>query len=126
MKYLILPKATTPYLGPGAHSFDGKTRWSNPSSRQIYEEQIRNGVCPAINHERLTTAQLRLEKLFLGFRTRRGININAFNEALHADILTEKREILVRLGKEGLVVIENDFIRPALSGMALADQLTLI
>ena len=56
----------------------------------------------------------------------RGIDINAFNEALHADILTEKREILVRLGKEGLVVIENDFIRPALSGMALADQLTLI
>ena len=118
----------TPYLGlgPGAHSFDGKTRWSNPSSRQIYEEQIRNGVCPATNHERLTTGQLRLEKLFLGFRTRRGINIDAFNEALHANILAEKREILARLEKEVLVVIENGFIRPTLSGMALADQLTLI
>ena len=117
-----------PYLGlgPGGHSFDGKTRWSNPSSLQIYLEQIRNHICPAMNHERLTTEQLRLEKLFLGFRTKRGIDIGAFNEALHADILVEKKEILSRLEKEGLVVIEDGFIRPTLSGMALADQLALI
>jgi len=118
----------TPYLGlgPGAHSFDGKTRWSNPSSLQIYQDQIRNHTCPAINHERLTAEQLHLEKLFLGFRTRKGIGINSFNAALHTDILAEKKEILSRLEKEGLIVIKDGFIRPTLSGMALADQLALI
>jgi len=118
----------TPYLGlgPGAHSFDGKTRWSNPSSLQAYGEQINNGICPAINHEELTREQLYLEKLFLGFRTRRGIDIGAFNATLCADILEEKKEILARLGKDGLLVIEDGFIRPTLSGMALADQLALI
>jgi len=118
----------TPYLGlgPGAHSFDGKIRWSNPSSLQTYQEQISNHTCPAMNHEQLTAEQLRLEKLFLGFRTKRGINIAAFNEALHTDILAEKRKILSSLEKEGLLVIEDGFIRPTLSGMALADQLALI
>ena len=118
----------TPYLGlgPGAHSFDGTTRWSNPSSLQTYQKQIRSHICPAINHEELTATQLRLEKLFLGFRTQRGIDIKAFNGALCADILAEKRETLSRLEKEGLIVIEDGFIRPTLSGMALADQLALI
>ncbi len=117
-----------PYLGlgPAAHSFDGKRRWWNRKSLARYLEDLDKGLAPVEEDECLTPDQLRLETLFLGFRTRRGIDIARFDRDFGSDILSEKAEILARYTQEGLIVIENGFIAPTLAGMAVADQLALI
>jgi oxygen-independent coproporphyrinogen-3 oxidase len=117
-----------PYLGlgPAAHSFDGKRRCWNRKSLARYLEDLDKGLAPVEEDECLTPDQLRLETLFLGFRTRRGIDIARFDRDFGSDILSEKAEILARYTQEGLIVIENGFIAPTLAGMAVADQLALI
>ncbi len=113
-------------LGPAAHSFDGKRRWWNRKSLALYLEDLGKGLSPVEEDEWLTLDQLRLETLFLGFRTHGGIDIARFDRNFGGNLLSDKAEILARYTQEGLIVIENGFIAPTLSGMAVADQLALI
>ncbi|MFA7684162.1 MAG: radical SAM family heme chaperone HemW [Syntrophales bacterium] len=117
-----------PYLGlgPAAHSFDGKRRRHNHGSLDAYLADLNDGKKPVAEEERLTREQRRLEVLFLGFRTAEGIDVGAFDKRFETDLLAEKALILAGLKQEGLITIENGFIRPTLRGMAIADQLALI
>ena len=62
-----------PYLGlgPAAHSFSGRERRWNRSSVDAYIGDLDSGREPVESREILSNEQLRLEALFLGFRTRR-------------------------------------------------------
>ena len=117
-----------PYLGlgPAAHSFNGRKRWWNHRNLEAYLDDLGKGISPVADEERLRPEQLRLETLFLGFRTAAGVDIDAFYRKFKRDLLKEKSVMLKHLQQEGLVVIENGYIRPTLNGMALADQLALI
>lgn len=118
----------TPYLGlgPAAHSFDGHKRWWNRRALDSYLANLGKGSSSVEEEERLRPDQLRLETLFLGFRTAVGIDIAAFNRNFGTDFLSEKAVIIDRLEQERLIVIQDGFIRPTLNGMAVADQLALI
>ncbi len=117
-----------PYLGlgPAAHSFNGRKRWWNHRNLEAYLDDLGKGISPVADEERLRPEQLRLETLFLGFRTAAGVDIDAFYRKFKRDLLKEKSVMLKHLQQEGLVVIENGYIRPTLNGMAVADQLALI
>jgi len=118
----------TPYLGlgPAAHSFDGRRRSWNVRSVDAYLGELAAGRLPIAASETLTPDQLQMEALFLGFRTRRGINLGAFHRRFGQDLLVEKGNILKRLGKEGLVEVKGGFLRPTHAGLAVADSLALI
>jgi oxygen-independent coproporphyrinogen-3 oxidase len=118
----------TPYLGlgPSAHSFSGSARWWNTPSITAYINALRGGTLPLDNMETLTPEQLRTEAFFLGLRTARGINLNDFSEDHGESFLQEKRNILQKLGKEGLIVIQEGHLRPTREGLAVADSLALI
>jgi oxygen-independent coproporphyrinogen-3 oxidase len=64
-----------PYLGlgPAAHSFDGVSRWWNEPTYVRWLEKLEQGRTPMAGHEILNDHQRRLEQLYLGLRTRRGI-----------------------------------------------------
>ena len=118
----------TPYLGlgPAAHSFNGRKRWWNHRSLEAYLNDLDKRILPVEEEELLQPEQLGLETLFLGFRTSEGVDIDAFRLKFKRDLLKEKAVMLKHLQQEGLIVIENGYIRPTLNGMALADQLALI
>jgi oxygen-independent coproporphyrinogen-3 oxidase len=118
----------TPYLGlgPSAHSFSGSARWWNTPSITAYINALRGGTLPLDNMETLTPEQLRTEAFFLGLRTARGINLNDFSEDYGENLLQEKRNILQKLGEEGLIVIQEGHLRPTREGLAVADSLALI
>jgi oxygen-independent coproporphyrinogen III oxidase len=118
----------SPYLGlgPAAHSFDGRTRRWNHRSVSAYLKDLAAGKAPVADSEWLNDEQLRLEALFLGFRTRRGIDLEDFRQRYGRDLLMQKRGILTRLSGEGLVEIIDGFLRPTRAGMAVADSLALI
>ncbi len=69
-----------PYLGlgPAAHSFRDGRRWWNHGAVRNYVR----AVDPKKGEESLTEAQIRLEMMFLGLRTVRGIRIENLPEGL--------------------------------------------
>jgi len=113
-------------LGPAAHSFDGRRRWWNHRSVKTYRENLAAGKTPVIDSELLTDEQLRLEALFLGFRTRKGVDLEGYQRRYHCDLLTEKEKMIRCLTEEGLAEIRDGFLRPTRNGMAVADSLALI
>lgn len=118
----------TPYLGlgPAAHSFDGRQRRWNHRSVAAYLKDLAAGKPPVADSEFLSDEQLRLEALFLGFRTQRGIHLGDFKRRYGQDLLVEKGEILSKLIEDTLVEIRNGFLMPTRAGMAVADSLALI
>jgi oxygen-independent coproporphyrinogen III oxidase len=118
----------TPYLGlgPAAHSFQEGRRWWNVRSVEKYVELLNRGVFPTDGEESLSVEQLRLEALYLGLRTRRGLHLKTFAEKYGCDLLHEKTETVARLRADGLILTENGYLSPTRRGLALADFLALI
>jgi len=118
----------TPYLGlgPAAHSFSGNRRWWNHRCLDQYVEAIQTNMPPIGGHEMLTGEQRRLEYLYLGLRTQRGIDLDTFRERYGYDLLHEKGELLRTMEREGLITITGNSLCPTRSGLAVSDSLSLI
>jgi len=113
-------------LGPSAHSFQYNQRWWNHHSLDQYLAAINAGNLPVEETETLTMEQLRLEALYFGLRTKKGISLQDFKNQYHYDLLTEKKKILAKLEEEGLISIEDGYLYPTQTGLAVADSLSLI
>jgi putative oxygen-independent coproporphyrinogen III oxidase len=110
-----------PYLGlgPSAHSFQTNRRWWNHRSLQNYFASLNAGQPPLDGQETLTPAQLRLESLFLGFRTREGVSLEIIREKPRGEV------ILDELVQAGLIRIQNDRATATAQGLVVADGLSL-
>ena len=117
-----------PYLGLGsaAHSFLENRRWWNKPSVNNYLKEIARGKMPVENEEILSAEQLKLEALFLGLRTKAGIDLERYKTKYGADLFVDKQTIIDALIKNNLVELKDGFLRPTRSGMAVADSLALI
>ncbi len=117
-----------PYLGlgPAAHSFFDNKRWWNKPSVKNYLKEIAQGKTPMGNTEELSREQLQLEALFLGLRTKAGIDLEHYKTKYGADLLADKKIIIDALIKNKLVELKNGFLMPTRAGMAVADSLALI
>jgi oxygen-independent coproporphyrinogen-3 oxidase len=118
----------TPYLGlgPAAHSFLDNKRWWNKTAVKTYLKEINCGKMPVENTETLTEEQLQLESLFLGLRTKAGIDLNLYKTRYGVDLIADKKTVIDALIKNKLVELKNGFLRPTRAGMAIADSLALI
>jgi oxygen-independent coproporphyrinogen-3 oxidase len=118
----------TPYLGlgPGAHSFAENRRWWNLRSVGRYVREIRAERFPVEGSEILTLEQLRLEALFLGLRTRSGINLRDFARKYACDLAAEKGPLIEQFQRKGFISIQNGILTPTRAGLALADHLALL
>jgi oxygen-independent coproporphyrinogen-3 oxidase len=118
----------SPYLGlgPAAHSFQLNQRWWNHRSLDQYLAATNAGNFPIEETETLTMEQLRLEALYLGLRTKKGVCLQDFKNQYHYDLFTEKKKILVKLEEEGFISIQDGYLYPTQTGLAVADSLSLI
>lgn len=118
----------SPYLGlgPSAHSFHSKERWWNHRSLDQYLNMINRGNLPIEGREILTLEQLQMEALYLGFRTKRGVNLKDFKHHYACDLLTEKKAALKTLEAEGFVSLRDGFLFPTRAGFAVADSLAFL
>ncbi len=106
-----------PYLGlgPAAHSFRNGRRWWNHGAVRNYVRATGSGEAPVEGEEILTAAQIRLETLFLGLRTTRGIAIQDLPEGLID--LPRTRAYL----ESGLAEVADGTFRLTPDGLAVAD-----
>ncbi len=92
-----------PYLGfgPGAHSYASPERWWNVSNTREYLE--REDV--VMRRETLTPEQVRIERIFLGLRTDRGVDLDRIPEGLEPCL--ERAGGRVRLTRAGKCVADS-------------------
>ena len=111
----------TPYLGlgPAAHSYRDGRRWWNHRSLKDYCLALSKGEAPVAGGEVLTPEQRRLEALYLGMRTRDGVDLKLMQEG-------QPREALLQefIGA-GLVEVREDRLIPTREGLVVADRLAL-
>jgi len=117
--------AHTPYLGigPGAHSFDGRTRAWNERSFFDWERRVRRGEIPMAGSEQLGDEELLLETLMLRLRTREGLDLDDVERRFGIDLLDLNRALIEKVLEDALLVREGSWIRPTLDGLAVADGL---
>ncbi len=118
----------TPYLGlgPSAHSFLAQQRWWNYRSVDWYITALQSGEPPVEAAEQLTIAQLQLEALYLGLRTKKGIHLKDYATYYLCDLLAQKGARLTALQDEGLIALEGGYLHPTRAGLAVADTLALL
>jgi oxygen-independent coproporphyrinogen III oxidase len=118
----------SPYLGlgPAAHSFSDNRRWWNYRSVDRYLTAVNGENLPVEETETLTMEQLRLEALYFGLRTKKGIHLQDFKNVYDYDLFAEKKKMLSKLQEEGLISIQNGHLCPTPTGLAVADSLSLI
>ena len=118
----------SPYLGlgPAAHSFRSNRRWWNPRSLERYLSAIGTGNLPLEDAETLTGDQLRLEAIYLGLRTKKGIDLRDFKDRHQYDLLAEKKETLSVLLENRLLTLQDGVLFPTREGLGVADRLALI
>jgi oxygen-independent coproporphyrinogen-3 oxidase len=109
-----------PYLGlgPSAHSFDGSKRWWNLHSVEGYCAAFDNGEAPVEGSEVLTPDQVRLERCYLGLRTRRGVDL--------ADLPEHSAPAIRQLRKARLVRVREGRLIPSTRGLLVADSLPVL
>lgn len=111
-----------PYLGfgPSAHSFMNDMRWWNVSSAAKYIDVLDRGNRPVEEKEEIDAEQKALEALFLSFRTKQGIALDALKKYKKVDI------VINRLIESELIVIEGDRAVPTKKGFLVADSMPLL
>jgi putative oxygen-independent coproporphyrinogen III oxidase len=112
----------TPYLGlgPSAHSFLNGVRWWNIRSVDDYCRMLADGRSSVAGRETLSGEQQLLEALYLGFRTRDGIDLELIRNRLPCE------EILKQLQRSALVRINGNRVIPTRKGFLVADRLPLL
>lgn len=97
-------------LGPGAHGYWGRRRYANHSDQESWLAALESDRLPEASVDRLNPASLRLERLILNLRTRRGLPL-AWLPARGFDTDQGVREGLWEIRDGRLVLTALGFLR---------------
>ena len=117
-----------PYLGlgPSAHSLLGDLRFWNERQMPTWRRKILAGESGEAGREQLTPGDRTLETLMLSLRTRRGVDLGAFERDFAIDLAGVQAKRIEALQASGKLELVNGFLRPTLEGMANADALAAL
>lgn len=114
-----------PYLGigPGAHSYDLRSRQHNVANNHQYVRSLQRGKVP-FEREVLSPENIINEYLLTTMRTKWGSDLNLLREKYGYDILQRHATFIESLIHRKLVIIEHDILRLTRAGRLLADKIT--
>jgi len=110
-------------LGPGAHSFDGKSRAWNVANNHQYLRAIQNGTSHW-NTEVLSEKDKINEYLMTSLRMREGCNLEFLKLEMEFDLIREQSAYVEKLLKSGLSEIKNNSLILTKKGKMIADQIS--
>jgi oxygen-independent coproporphyrinogen III oxidase len=112
-----------PYFGfgPGAHSYDGYTRyWNISNNARFIDSILSNNIIP-FDKEDLTEKQQLNEYIMTSLRTMEGISLNFMAEKWGIDIANQVKISSYIYGSRGMVRIEDQHIVLTREGKLFAD-----
>lgn len=104
-------------LGPGAFSTVANKRWKNVANTDRYIALALAGENTATDVEQLTPEQRRTERFGLELRTSRGLPLDL--------VAPESRRMLETLRDQGLLAIDDHFVRLTRAGKPLVDPIAV-
>lgn len=112
-----------PYFGfgPGAHSYDGYTRYWNISNNARFMDSILSNNIIPFDKEDLTEMQQLNEYIMTSLRTMEGINMKFMEEKWGVDIASQIKTASYKYGSRGMVSFEGDRIVLTREGKLFAD-----
>lgn len=115
----------SPYLGfgPAAHSFHDGRRFWNLRDFSAWGESLKSGLSPREDEEILSDGQLALEEIMLSLRQPSGLDLEGLKQRYGVDVRRQAADRISNLVDAGLVVLAEGYLRPTLSGLAVADSL---
>jgi oxygen-independent coproporphyrinogen-3 oxidase len=112
-----------PYLGlgPGAHSFDGASRWRNDESITRWFQRVEAGELPRDERRTIDAREASEEGLFLGLRRSRGLRVSRHLKPFQDSVVGPWRE----WGRSGDALLTRPLgrVRPTDRGLFLAQDL---
>lgn len=112
-------------FGPAAHGFTGSMRYANVRNLNDYirilleEERL-----PREMEEEITPEKARIEALYLGFRTRKGISREAFDRKFDTSFVQDYEKLIHRYEEKNFLVVEDGFCRLTEEGLLFLDAIT--
>ncbi len=104
-------------LGVGAHSFAGGVRWWNDGDWTAYRTAVGEARLPEAGRERVDAATRRLERIWLGLRTRAGLVMDGLEPC--------QRELVTSWSDRGWAAMEGGTVRLTGPGWLLLDRLAV-
>lgn len=111
-------------IGPGAHGFLDPERWGNVRDVEGYVRRIDSGEDAREMRETVTSAQARLEALWLGLRTREGLDLASFRDRFGEDLRETRQGVFREMAEGGLAAVGEGRVALTRTGRAVADELT--
>jgi len=112
-----------PYFGfgPGAHSYDGYTRyWNISNNARFIDSILSNNIIP-FDKEDLTEKQQLNEYIMTSLRTMEGISLDFIAEKWGMDIANQVKISSYKYGSRGMVRLEDQQIILTREGKLFAD-----
>jgi len=111
-------------LGPSAHSYIHPFRWANISNVEKYILKLNLNKMPIKFKEYLDKEKLTIELIYLGFRTKYGLDEQKYKMLTGNNFYSGKRiKIIDELIKDNLVFYKKGKYIPTEKGMLLADYI---
>ena len=109
-----------PYLafGPSAHGYDGKSRWWNHRSLDMYISDIQSGKLPIKSREILNSKNHYNEIIMNGLRTSNGININKLKK------IDDNLDIDNIIFKWPQLTVKDNYLKLTNNDFMLLDEIT--
>jgi oxygen-independent coproporphyrinogen-3 oxidase len=107
-------------IGPSAHSYDGVSRSWNVANNTIYINKIESNVLPN-EMETLTLTDRYNEYIMTGLRTIWGVSLRRIEMEFGKDYLDYLNQQMQSFLIEGLLVVEDEVLRPTKKGKFLTD-----
>ncbi len=110
-------------FGAGAHSHRGGIRYSKVERSEEYIARLRGGIDPVDMRERLTEDQVLIEKIMLGLRTERGLDLSGLRERHEIDERRMDAAIADLIG-QGLLARTGNSLQLTPNGIKVCDSVT--
>ena len=110
-------------LGPSAHSFIEPERYWNHRRLEDYMRQIEAGRSPIAEREKLTKEQMIMEAIYLGLRTTRGIELDAFEKRFGTNFLNSFEAKIAGFEKDDFLKLTQTHCVLTRKGMAFLDSI---
>jgi oxygen-independent coproporphyrinogen III oxidase len=109
-------------FGVSAHSFDGRTRFSNERDTNRYVALVESGRSPAVEKIELDAKQLSAEFAFLRLRLTEGLDLNDYKKRFKIDLSRELSAEFSRLEDFGLIENSEGFLKLTRRGKVYSNE----
>lgn len=111
-------------VGPGAHSYNQKSRRFNIRNNNKYVKATQFGE-RFFEEEILSKTQQTNERILTGLRTSNGINLLDLEHFSGKDLSRLKKELINQLAAKKLIAVENNRLKLSPEGFLVADEIAL-